>query len=96
MQSCIEYPQNRAVQPFSFPLFRFRFNLKQKLFDQFQQKWRSDMNNSSKVLCYKNFKDCFEFEVVYRREEMDTVVHNGIHHQSHFYHICYMSYCVSQ
>jgi hypothetical protein len=62
MQSCIEYPQNRAVQPFSFPLFRFRFNLKQKLFDQFQQKWRSDMNNSSKVLCYKNFKDCFEFE----------------------------------
>jgi hypothetical protein len=62
MQSCIEYPQNRAVQPFSFPLFRFRFNLKQKLFDQFQQKWRSDMNNSSKGLCYKIFKDCFEFE----------------------------------
>ena len=28
-------------------------SLKQKLFDQFQQKWRSDMNNSSKGLCYK-------------------------------------------
>jgi hypothetical protein len=37
-------------------------SLKQKLFDQFQQKWRSDMNNSSKGLCYKIFKDCFEFE----------------------------------
>jgi hypothetical protein len=32
-------------------------SLKQKLFDQFQQKWRSDMNNSSKGLCYKIFKD---------------------------------------
>jgi hypothetical protein len=33
---------------------------------------------------------------VYRREEMGTVVHNEIHHQSHLYHICYMSYFVSQ
>jgi hypothetical protein len=37
-------------------------SLKQKLFDKFQQKWRSDMNNSSKGLCYTIFKDCFEFE----------------------------------
>ena len=28
-------------------------SLKQKLFDQFQQKWRSNMNNSSKGLCCK-------------------------------------------
>jgi hypothetical protein len=35
-------------------------------------------------------------QFLYRGEEMGTVVHNGIHHQSQFYHICYMSYFVSQ
>jgi hypothetical protein len=37
-------------------------SLKQNLFDKFQQKWCSDMNNSSKGLCYNMLKDCFEFE----------------------------------
>ena len=30
--------------------------LKQRLFDQFQQEWRSNMENSSKGLCYKLFE----------------------------------------
>ena len=37
-------------------------SLKQRLQDQFQQKWRSDIENSPKALCYKLFKECFEFE----------------------------------
>ena len=36
--------------------------LKQRLFNQFQQEWRSNMENSSKQLCYKLLKDNFEFE----------------------------------
>ena len=34
--------------------------LKQRLFDQFQQEWRSNMENSLKGLCYKLFKVNFE------------------------------------
>ena len=37
-------------------------SLKQKLFDQFQQKWRSDIDNSPKGLSYKLFKQNYEFE----------------------------------
>ena len=37
-------------------------SLKQRLTDQFQQKWRSDIENSSKGMCYKLFKHNFEFE----------------------------------
>ena len=39
-------------------------SLKQKLCDQFQQQWRSDVFNFPKLKpkCYKLFKDCFEFE----------------------------------
>ena len=33
--------------------------LTQRLFDQFQQEWRSNMENSSKGLCYKLVKDFF-------------------------------------
>jgi hypothetical protein len=36
--------------------------MKQRLFDQFQQEWRSSMENSSKGLCYRLFKVNFEFE----------------------------------
>ena len=36
-----------------------------------------------------------KMESRFKIQEMGTVVHNGIHHQSHFYHICYMSYFVS-
>ena len=37
-------------------------NLKQKLFDQFQQNWHSDISNSTKGLSYSLFKEKFEFE----------------------------------
>jgi hypothetical protein len=37
-------------------------NLKRNLKDQFIQKWRSDMENSSKGICYILFKENFEFE----------------------------------
>jgi hypothetical protein len=37
-------------------------SLKQKIFDQFQQKWRSDIENSPKGLSYRLFKENFEFE----------------------------------
>jgi hypothetical protein len=37
-------------------------SLKQKIFDQFQQKWRSDIENLSKGLSYRLFKENFEFE----------------------------------
>ena len=36
--------------------------LKQKIFDQFQQKRRSDIENSPKGLSYRLFKENFEFE----------------------------------
>ena len=36
--------------------------LKLKLFYKFQQEWRSNMENSSKGLYYKLFKENFEFE----------------------------------
>jgi hypothetical protein len=32
------------------------------LFDQFQQKWRSDIEKSPKGLSYRLFKENFEFE----------------------------------
>lgn len=39
--------------------------LKQKLFDQFQQIWRSDVCNSSKGLSYRLYKDVkFEFRKI--------------------------------
>ena len=37
-------------------------NVKQSLFDQFQQNWRSNINNSPKGLSYRLYKDKFEFE----------------------------------
>ena len=37
-------------------------SLKQKLFDQFQQKWRADIDCSPKGLAYKLYKQNFEFE----------------------------------
>ena len=37
-------------------------NLKRNLKDQFIQKWRSNMENSSKGICYRLFKENFEFE----------------------------------
>ena len=37
-------------------------NLKRNLKDRFIQKWRSDMENSSKGICYRLFKENFEFE----------------------------------
>jgi hypothetical protein len=37
-------------------------SLKQNIFDQFQQKWRSDIENSPKELSYRLFKENFEFE----------------------------------
>jgi hypothetical protein len=45
--------------------FNFKWlseNLKRNLKDQFIQKWRSDMENSSKDICYRLFKENFEFE----------------------------------
>ena len=39
-----------------------KWQFKAKLFDQFQQKWRSDIENSPKGLSYRLFKDNFEFE----------------------------------
>ena len=38
------------------------FELNQRLFDQLQQEWWSNIENSSKGLCYQTFKDNFEFE----------------------------------
>ena len=38
------------------------FSSKQKIFDQFQQKWRYDIENSPKGLSYSLFKEHFEFE----------------------------------
>lgn len=37
-------------------------SLKQKLFDRFQQKWRAEIDCSSKGLAYKLFKQIFEYE----------------------------------
>jgi gamma-glutamylcysteine synthetase len=54
------------LQTFFSLLFCLDWNnfvsLKQKIFDQFQQKWRSDIENSPKGLSYRLFKENFEFE----------------------------------
>jgi hypothetical protein len=43
-------------------IFICSVSLKQKIFDQFQQKWRSDIENSPKGLSYRLFKENSEFE----------------------------------
>ena len=37
-------------------------SIKQRLMDQFRQKWKSDIDNSPKALCYRLFKENLEFE----------------------------------
>jgi hypothetical protein len=56
---------NKCLQHFRerpFNLKGLNTAIKQRLFDQFQQEWRSNMENSSKGICYKIFKVNFEFE----------------------------------
>jgi len=45
--------------------------VKSILHDQFLQKWNSEIENSSKCICYKIFKDTFEFE-----EYLDNLEYN--------------------
>lgn len=47
---------------YSFNPKWLKLSIKQRIFDQFQQTWKSEMENSPKALCYKLFKENFEFE----------------------------------
>lgn len=59
------YDKAKIRQPWIFRLLvclhHYRI-LKQRLSDQFIQKWKGDINNSSRLSYYKNFKTTFELE----------------------------------
>ena len=63
----------------------FKQQIKQRLFDQFRQKWAAEINQSSKFLNYKMFKSNFKIEhfltaLAYRNHNVSVEIgcHSGI------------------